>query len=319
MGKKKVLLMGKSRSGKTSMRSIIFANYGAKDTIRLGPTLDVEHSHVRFLGDMVLNLWDCGGQDSFYETYFNYQQEFIFRSVEVLIYVFDVMSDDVAGDLERYRGVLEAVDRNSSDARVFVLIHKMDLVTEEDREVVFLNRKQVISDVSGGVELTFFMTSIWDETLYKAWSSIVYSLIPNMEVLESHLDNFCDICGADEVVLFERETFLVIAHATQVRHPDVHRFEKISNIVKQFKLSVSKTSLKFEGMMVKNSNFTVFISDFTENTYIMVVTTSPLVEKATTELNIKAAKKHFERLLVKPEDLGHHEMNHHHLQPGQVA
>lgn len=47
MGKKKVLLMGKSRSGKTSMRSIIFANYGAKDTIRLGPTLDVEHSHVR--------------------------------------------------------------------------------------------------------------------------------------------------------------------------------------------------------------------------------------------------------------------------------
>lgn len=49
MGKKKVLLMGKSRSGKTSMRSIIFANYGAKDTMRLGPTLDVENSHVRFV------------------------------------------------------------------------------------------------------------------------------------------------------------------------------------------------------------------------------------------------------------------------------
>ncbi len=60
------------------------------------------------------------------------------------------------------------------------------------------------------------------------------------------------ISGADEVVLFERETFLVIAEATatEVQHPDVHRFEKISNIVKQFKLSVSKTSLKFEGMMV---------------------------------------------------------------------
>ena len=23
--------------------------------------VDVEHSHVRFLGDLVLNLWDCGG------------------------------------------------------------------------------------------------------------------------------------------------------------------------------------------------------------------------------------------------------------------
>jgi len=30
--------MGKSGSGKTSMRSIIFANYLARDTMRLGPT-----------------------------------------------------------------------------------------------------------------------------------------------------------------------------------------------------------------------------------------------------------------------------------------
>jgi GTPase SAR1 family protein len=52
MAKKKVLLMGKAHSGKTSMRSIIFANYLARDTTRLSPTLDVEHHHVRFLGDL---------------------------------------------------------------------------------------------------------------------------------------------------------------------------------------------------------------------------------------------------------------------------
>jgi hypothetical protein len=38
MSKKKVLLMGKSGAGKTSMRSIIFANYMARDTMRLSPT-----------------------------------------------------------------------------------------------------------------------------------------------------------------------------------------------------------------------------------------------------------------------------------------
>ena len=48
MNRKKVLLMGKSGSGKTSMRSIIFANYIARDTRRLGATIDVEHSHVRY-------------------------------------------------------------------------------------------------------------------------------------------------------------------------------------------------------------------------------------------------------------------------------
>ena len=36
--RKKVLLMGKSGAGKTSMRSIIFANYMANDVQRLGET-----------------------------------------------------------------------------------------------------------------------------------------------------------------------------------------------------------------------------------------------------------------------------------------
>lgn len=59
--KKKVLLMGKSGSGKSSMRSIIFSNYVAKDVRRLAATIDVEQSRVKFLGNLVLNLWDCGG------------------------------------------------------------------------------------------------------------------------------------------------------------------------------------------------------------------------------------------------------------------
>lgn len=49
-----------------------------------------------------------------------------------------------------------------------------------------------------------------------------------------HLDSFCEICEADEVVLFERTTILVIANAARVKHPDIHRFEKISSIIKQF-------------------------------------------------------------------------------------
>lgn len=45
------------------------------------------------------------------------------------------------------------------------------------------------------------------------------------------------MCDADEVVLFEKSTFLVISNSTRKAHGDVHRFEKVSNIVKQFKLS----------------------------------------------------------------------------------
>ncbi|KAG9413312.1 Interleukin-4 receptor subunit alpha [Aphanomyces cochlioides] len=292
--KKKVLLMGKSGSGKTSMRSIIFANYLARDTMRLGPTLDVEHSHVRFLGNLVLNLWDCGGQDAFYENYFESQRDHIFRSVELLIYVFDIESRELEKDMNHFDGCLEAIEQNSESAKVFVLIHKMDLVPESQRDAVFEQRKEMILSRTGSIPTVCFGTSIWDETLYRAWSSIVYSLIPNMQDLESHLNEFCSICNADEVVLFERATFLVIANATHKNHRDIHRFEKISNIIKQFKLSCSKTQAQFQGMEVRNSNFTAFMDFFTSNTYIMVIMSDDQIQPATTQLNIKAARPVFE-------------------------
>lgn len=388
--------MGKAHSGKTSMRSIIFANYLARDTTRLSPTLDVEHHHVRFLGDLVLNLWDCGGQDAFYESYFERDRETIFRGVELLIYVFDIESETPEKDFDHFCGVLEAIEENSPDCRIFLLIHKMDLVAEEDREAILEDRKQLIEEscLSCGVEnFQCFGTSIWDETLYKAWSEIVTCLIPNIGLLESHLNKFCRICDADEVVLFERATFLVISQAqggsatqaegqledgltatppsslhdhsivaspphvsgvigedtgsemvsnsmdattaassagrlaaTSISHPpseipadldsamitssmpthrhhsrtphfDAHRFEKISNIIKQFKLSCGKAQSQFQGMQVQNSRFTAYIDQFTVNTYIMVIVSNPSVHTAATLWNIQNARNDFERFI----------------------
>ncbi|ERE65376.1 ras-related GTP-binding protein B-like protein [Cricetulus griseus] len=275
--KKKVLLMGKSGSGKTSMRSIIFANYIARDTRRLGTTIDVEHSHVRFLGNLVLNLWDCGGQDTFMENYFTSQRDNIFRNVEVLIYVFDVESRELEKDMHYYQSCLEAILQNSPEAKIFCLVHKMDLVQEDQRDLIFKEREEDLRRLSRPLECSCFRTSIWDETLYKAWSSIVYQLIPNVQQLEMNLRNFAEIIEADEVLLFERATFLVISHYQCKEQRDAHRFEKISNIIKQFKLSCSKLAASFQSMEVRNSNFAAFIDIFTSNTYVMVVMSDPSI------------------------------------------
>ncbi|CAK1548641.1 unnamed protein product [Leptosia nina] len=294
--KKKVLLMGKSGSGKTSMRSIIFANYIARDTRRLGATIDVEHSHVRFLGNLVLNLWDCGGQEAFMENYFASQRDNIFRNVEVLIYVFDVESREMEKDMHYYQSCLEAILQNSPEARIFCLVHKMDLVAEETREEIFKSREEDLKRLSKPLECTCFRTSIWDETLYKAWSSIVYKLIPNVKALESSLKQFAAIVDADEVLLFERATFLVVSHCQRRPHRDAHRFEKVSNIVKQFKLSCSKLAAQFQSMEVRNSVFAAFIDGFTSNTYVMVEMSDPKIPSEATLINIRNARKHFEKL-----------------------
>jgi len=300
--KKKVLLMGKSGSGKTSMRSIIFANYIARDTRRLGATIDVEHSHVRFLGNLVLNLWDCGGQEAFMENYFASQRDNIFRNVEVLIYVFDVESRELEKDIHYYQSCLEAILQNSPEAKVFCLIHKMDLVQDDQRDMIYMERQDDLKRLSKPLECTCFATSIWDETLYKAWSSIVYQLIPNVQQLEENLSTFAEILDADEVLLFEKATFLVISYCERIQHRDVHRFEKISNIIKQFKLSCGKIGASFESMEVRNSSFAAFIEMFTPNMVVMVVMSDTSIPSAVTQLNIKNARKHFEKLesLVTP-------------------
>jgi len=120
--------MGKAKAGKSSMRSIIFANYLARDSSKLGPTLRVETSTLRFLGDLQLNLWDCGGQDTMMDNYFMTKKNFIFRNVSVLIYVFDVESLTKTGslktglsqDLHYYQKTIDAIHEPLQMRRFFV-------------------------------------------------------------------------------------------------------------------------------------------------------------------------------------------------------
>ena len=275
--------------------------------------VDVEHSHVRFLGNLVLNLWDCGGQESFMEQYFASQKDNIFRNVEVLIYVFDVESRELDKDMHYYQSCLEAIIQNSPEARIFCLVHKMDLVAEEQRDIIFKEREEDIKRLSRPLECTAFRTSIWDETLYRAWSSIVYQLIPNVKALEHSLNYFAKVLDADEVLLFERATFLVISHCQRKQHRDGHRFEKVSNIIKQFKLSCSKLGAKFLSMEVRNSIFAAFIDTFTSNTYVMVIMSDPSIPSEATLVNIRNARKYFEELENPNNNLSaHHQMANYH-------
>ncbi|GAA5939710.1 hypothetical protein JCM10213_007770 [Rhodosporidiobolus nylandii] len=344
--RKKVLLMGKSGSGKTSMRAIIFKSQLAADTRRLGATIDVESSQIKFLGGLRLDLWDCGGQDSFMDSHLTAQSSTVFRAVHSLIYIFDAESPDLSSsDTHYFLKCLRALrDQNSPSSTtsgaegekesegptVFVLLHKMDLVPLEQQASKLaefeadVTRKAREWGWTGG--LRFYGTSIWNESLYKAWSIVISHLMPSLSSLRTHLSTFLTLSSASEIVLFEKTTFLVISSVTagaakdgagevraleagdgkgagekgerdseEVKGWDERRFERISTMVKAFKTGCSKIRAPFTSLTVSTPHYTAVLDALTPETYILMVAPAE-IQPAALELNIRLARPHFAKL-----------------------
>ncbi|MCJ1250693.1 GTP-binding protein gtr1 [Trapelia coarctata] len=304
--KQKVLLMGKSGSGKSSMRNIIFSNFVAKDVRRLGATIDVEHSRVKFLGNLVLNLWDCGGQDAFTENFLTSQKSYVFSEVGVLIYVFDIESREFERDLMTYNAVVKALEEFSPHAKVFCLVHKMDLVQKDFREGLLQERHNAIKEKSEKFAGTVasFATTIWDQSLYKAWGNIVHSMIPNLDIIEEYLRELAEAIDAEEVILFEATTFLTVTSVTSEigqQNPFADRFERLSNIIKNFKHSLanftssSSSSPQFQEFQISTAKFNLIIDKLTSNTYVMAILPPGEGELNCARTNVAIAREEFTR------------------------
>jgi len=313
------------------MRSIIFDNVVARDTRRLGATIDVEASQIRFLGDLQLDLWDCGGQDAFMDQYLDARKDQIFRHVHTLIYIFDVISTNAA-DMVYFMDILGALRAGSGPANgelspdgisssggsgtgsggpvVHVLIHKMDLISSDKRQSVFEQKAAEVKQkcqIAGFDNVRIFSTSIWDETLYSAWSDIVSTLNPHVASLSLYLSRFANICAASEVVLFERTTMLVISQSSKdkINHQKHHhalengngtvsakevdsemnwpedRFAKISQAIKLFRMGCKRLKSEFSTMEIKQHTYTAILDTFTPKTYILVVSTNNIIYDTT--------------------------------------
>lgn len=283
-----------------------------------GATIDVDLSHVKFLGNLTLNLWDCGGQEAFMENYLNQQRMHVFSSVGVLIYVFDIESRDVDRDLATYVSIVSALAQYSPGAKVFVLVHKMDLIMHNMKESVFNDRVRLVRtkttealqnmapSAPPTIDIQPFATSIWDQSLYKAWSSIIHDLIPNLAIIEKELGALGQAIEAEEIFLYERTSFLVVStwkSDEAARNPHRDREERLSNVMKTFKnrlagwSGTSRNTDQFkEFQLTLGTLFSFAIMTFTTNTYIQLVLPPGEARLNAAKLNTRIAAAHFERL-----------------------
>lgn len=88
-------MIGRKSSGKTAMKSIIFANYHTKETMRLTQNTEMQTCNVNLLGCLQLLFLDCKTYDFFVSEALNPLLEQVVKNVAVMIYVLDVSNKNL--------------------------------------------------------------------------------------------------------------------------------------------------------------------------------------------------------------------------------
>lgn len=246
-------------------------------------------------------------QDSFVESYLTNQRSHVFSSVAVLIFVFDISSKEAPADMLSFASTIRALQEFSPVSKIFILIHKMDLLPPEKQGPVFQAK---VRDVRICCEEEGFTdqqvdcspSSIWDQSLYRAWTQVIYFLVPHAAQIEDMLRRLADLLDSREMILYERTTCLVVTHvsrAGETRNPFTDRFERISSILKTHKHSMSKhtgtlaSEVSFAEMQIKTGAFMFFITRLTDNTNLAVVMPSDEATFNAARINVQLARQQF--------------------------
>lgn len=255
-------------------------------------------------------------QDAFVESYLTNQRSHVFTSVAAMIFVLDVSSQDSQADIVNFTATLRALHEFSPNSKVFVLVHKMDLIPIENKNKVMAQHTRELrthceQEGFSEQQIEFWATSIWDQSLYRAWTQVIYFLVPNATAIEVMLRKLAELLDARELILYERTTCLAVTHITrdvEDGNPFSDRFERISSILKTHKHSVAKhtgalaSEVNFAEMQIKTGAFMFFITRLTENTNLAVVMPSDEAAFNAARVNVQLARKEFAHLDIIEKD-----------------
>lgn len=192
----KLLLMGLGESGKSTVASIIFKGKKPNEIKEYKATLGYEREIKNFLGDEI-QIFDCGGQDSYINELLGEKAEFMFSNVRVLVWVVDSSNfENFSNSRFYYRISAQKLKEYSPYATIFCLFHKMDLIVENKREQVFETMEQYFEPPVNILQKNY-STSIFQQTIFDAFGIILKhyvssspKLVQLSETIEAFLEEY---------------------------------------------------------------------------------------------------------------------------------
>lgn len=224
-----ILLMGLRRGGKSSICKVVFHNMQPLDTLYLESTTSPTQEHFSTLIDLA--VMELPGQLNYFEP--NYESEQLFKSVGALVYVID-SQDEYLNALTNLAMIIEYAKNVNPYLNIEVLIHKVDGLTEDFKMDIQRDIMQRIGDELldlgiEGIQLSFYLTSIFDHSIYEAFSRIVQKLIPELPFLENMLDNLVQHSKLEKCFLLDINSKIYVS--TDSSPVDIQTYEVCAEFV----------------------------------------------------------------------------------------
>ncbi|ELT98835.1 hypothetical protein CAPTEDRAFT_21722 [Capitella teleta] len=212
--KPRILLMGLRRSGKSSIQKVVFHKMSPNETLFLESTSKIIRDDISNSSFVQFQIWDFPGQINFFDPTFD--SDLIFGGCGALIFVIDAQTD-FTPSLAILKETLKFVYAEShSCMSCEVFIHKVDGLSDDAKMEVNQQMYQtVIDDLEElGIKhlpVSFYLTSIYDHSIFEAFSKVVQKLIPQLSTLENLLNIFISNSGIEKAFLFDVVSKIYIA------------------------------------------------------------------------------------------------------------
>ncbi|KAJ7158524.1 Gtr1/RagA G protein Gtr2 [Mycena filopes] len=221
----KILLLGQRRSGKTSIKEVLFNALPPKQTFYLETTMRV----VKHAYDTVipLEIWDCPGNITV-DTLGAPLSQF-----SALIFVIDIR-DLYKQPISKLVEFIIAAYNDNPQLFVEVFVHKAEKLQEDDKiglsrslspqtnypnRLLAENFRQIQERVQDHLmereceqmPYNFHLTSVYDHSLHEAFSKVLHKLVHSLPFLEDLLNVFCANSQSPKAFLFDAASRLYVA------------------------------------------------------------------------------------------------------------
>ncbi|KAF6032933.1 hypothetical protein EB796_000078 [Bugula neritina] len=228
--KPRILLMGLKRSGKSSIQKVVFTKMSPNETLFLDSTPKIVKEDISNNSFIQFQIWDFPGQIDFFDHTFD--SDTIFGGCGALIFVIDAQ-DDYTDALIRLRQTTTRAYKVNPHIKFEVFIHKVDGLSDDDKMDKQRDIHQRANDdlQEAGLDITFsfYLTSIYDHSIFEAFSKVVQKLIPQLPTLEHLLNILIQNSCIEKAFLFDVVSKIYIA--TDCMPVDMQSYELCCDMI----------------------------------------------------------------------------------------